>query len=124
MSFDWNKFRELAEELRQRDDEAARRTVISRLYYAIYWRSRLYLEDDGFVLREYEASHRQIWNEYKLKGGTFRAIFLAGTELHKNRIQADYVSEISNLEKTLQDSFKIAEKITFYLEQIEKNRIN
>ncbi len=31
MMFDWNKFGELAEELRQRDDEASLRTAISRI---------------------------------------------------------------------------------------------
>jgi len=33
MSFDWNNFLVLAEELGQRGDEAAKRTAISRAYY-------------------------------------------------------------------------------------------
>ena len=32
MIFDWNDFRVLAEELREREDEAAKRTAIGRLY--------------------------------------------------------------------------------------------
>ena len=42
MSFDWDQFRQLAEELRQRNDEAAQRTAISRIYYAFYWRARVF----------------------------------------------------------------------------------
>jgi hypothetical protein len=34
--FDWNDFKTLAEELKERDDEASKRTAISRIYYATY----------------------------------------------------------------------------------------
>ncbi len=73
--FDWNDFKTLAEELRQREDEAAKRTAIGRTYYATYWRARNYLESEGFLLRIYEGSHTQIWNEFKRKSGhTVKAI--------------------------------------------------
>jgi uncharacterized protein (UPF0332 family) len=65
MSFDWDDFRKLAEELRKREDEAAKRTAISRLYYAIYWRARILLEDEGCVYRRGEQSHQQIWQEFR-----------------------------------------------------------
>ena len=42
MIFDWDKFRELAEDLRQSDEESARRTAISRIYYAVYHRAKIY----------------------------------------------------------------------------------
>ena len=67
--FDWNDFKTLAEELREREDEAAKRTAISRIYYATYWQARNYLESEGFLLRIYEGSHTQIWNEFKRKSG-------------------------------------------------------
>ncbi len=57
MIFDWNDFRKLAEELRQKETEAAKRTAISRLYYALYWRARNLLEDEGFIYRRSEQSH-------------------------------------------------------------------
>ncbi len=120
MIFDWNDFRKLAEELRKREDEAAKRTAISRVYYAIYWKARLYLEDEGFIFRQNDSSHRQIWEEYKNKGLTFRAISISGSELHRNRVQADYFPEIKDLEILLKESFKLAENTFKYLEQIEK----
>ena len=95
--FDWNDFKTLAEELRQRPDEAAQRTAISRIYYAVYWRARNFLESEGFVLRQYEASHVQIWNEYKQKSGqTNKAVGKLGSELHRFRVQADYVADVKD----------------------------
>lgn len=124
MSFDWNKFRELAEELRQRDDEAAQRTAISRIYYAVYWRARNLLQDEGFVFRHYDSSHRQIWEAYNNKGLTYRAISVSGSKLHQSRVQADYFAEIKNVKTLVQESFKLAENISNYLQQIEKKQTN
>ncbi len=119
--FDWNDFKTLAEELRQRNDEAAQRTAISRVYYAVYWRARNFLESEGFVLRQYEASHIQIWNEYKQKAGqTNKAVGKFGSELHRFRVQADYVAEVKDIKKLVNDSFKLAENVLAYLQQIEK----
>ncbi|MCC6328806.1 MAG: hypothetical protein IT174_09850 [Acidobacteria bacterium] len=119
--FDWNEFKTLADELRQNETEAALRTAISRLYYAVYWRSRIFLESEGFVLRQYEASHIQIWNEYKKKTGqTNKAIGKTGSELHRFRVQADYVSEVRDITRLTADSFRLAENVLSYLNQIER----
>lgn len=123
--FDWNDFKALAEELRQSNSEAALRTAISRIYYAVYWRSRIFLESEGFILRQYEASHIQIWNEYKKKAGqTNRAIGKGGSELHRFRIQADYVSEVRDVKKLTNDSFNLAGNILTYLNQLESKTKN
>jgi uncharacterized protein (UPF0332 family) len=124
MIFDWNDFRQLAEELREREDEASRRTAISRVYYAVYWKARILLEDEGFIFRQNDSSHRQIWEEYKNKGRTFRAISISGSELHRNRVQADYFSEVRDMEVLLKESFKLAENAFNYLHQIEKKTQN
>ena len=123
--FDWNDFKTLAEELRKNDSEAALRTAISRIYYAVYWRSRILLESEGFILRQFEASHIQIWNEYKKKAGqTNRAIGKGGSELHRFRIQADYVAEIKDITKITSDSFSLARNILSYLSQLESKTKN
>jgi hypothetical protein len=36
MPFDWNDFLTLAEELAARDDQASKRTAISRAYYSVF----------------------------------------------------------------------------------------
>lgn len=123
--FDWNDFKILAERLRGEKTEAAKRTAISRVYYTIYWRARIFLENEGFLIRQFEGSHIQIWNQYKQKSGqTNKAVGRFGSELHRFRVQADYIAEIGNIEQLTEDSFQLAEKITVYLEQIEKKTKN
>ena len=120
MSFDWDEFRRLADELRERDDEAARRTAVSRIYYAIYWKARNLLEAEGFIFRQFESSHLQVWEEYKLKGRTNRAIGISGKVLRDNRVSADYSAEIEDIEKLVEDSFMLAEKILTYLNKFNQ----
>lgn len=124
MIFDWNDFRKLAEELQEKDDEASKRTAISRLYYALYWRARNLLEDEGFIYRRGEQSHQQIWQEFRHRGRTHRAIGNFGIDLRDNRVEADYFTEIDDITALTDSSFEIAEKITVYLEQIEKKTEN
>lgn len=124
MSFDWGDFRKLAEELREHETEAAKRTAISRLYYSIYWKARNILEDEGFIFRQNDSSHRQIWQEYKNRGRTFQAISISGAKLHLFRVEADYYPEIENINELIEKSFMLAEKLHIYLQQIEKKTEN
>lgn len=119
MIFDWNDFYALAEDLRERETEAARRTAISRVYYAIYWKARNLLEDDGFIFRQNDSSHRQIWQEFKNRGRTFQAISVSGSKLHLYRVEADYYAEIEDFDELVEKSFNLAERLKTYLEQIE-----
>lgn len=120
MNFDWDEFRKLAEQLRQSETEAERRTAISRIYYAVYHRAKTYLEREGFQFRQFESSHRQIWDEFKDKGRTFAAIGNTGDRLRANRVKADYISEIENIDFLVKRSFELAENAFVYLQQIEK----
>jgi len=120
MIFDWDKFRELAEDLRESQTEAARRTAISRVYYAVYPRAKTYLESEGFQFRQFESSHRQIWDEFKDRGRTFTAIGNTGDRLRANRNKADYVAQIEDVDWLVKRSFELAENAFVYLQQIEK----
>lgn len=120
MIFDWDKFRELAEELRQGKTEAMQRTAISRIYYAVYHRAKIFLESEGFQFRQFESSHRQIWDEFKDKGRTFAAIGNTGDRLRTNRVKADYIAEIDNINFLVKRSFELAENAFAYFQQIEK----
>lgn len=120
MIFDWDKFRELAEDLRQSETEVARRTAISRVYYAVYHRAKTYLENEGFQFRQFESSHRQIWDEFKDNGRTFWAIGNTGDRLRANRVKADYIEQIEDVDFLVKRSFELAENAFAYLKQIEK----
>ncbi len=124
MSFDWNEFLALAEELSLRETESAKRTAISRIYYAIYWRARILLEIEGFAYRQDDKSHQQIWQEYKKRGRTHAAIGRFATYLRDNRTQADYIDEIEDILGLTEDSFELAKKIISYLQQIENKTVN
>lgn len=119
MSFDWNEFRQLAEQLKQSKDEASQRTAISRIYYAVYHQAKIYLENEGFIFRQFESSHRQIWDEFKNKGRTFAAIGNTGDRLRANRVKADYIAEIEDIDFLVQRSFELAGNVFAYLQQIE-----
>lgn len=122
--FDWDEFLILAKELGKQTDEASLRTVVSRIYYAVYWKARIKLEEEGFVIRENrgKGSHEQVWDEYNNRNGTTnKAIYRSGDELKRNRIKADYKSEIVITPNLVKDSFRLANNVLTYLNQIQPN---
>ena len=100
--------------------EAAQRTAISRIYYAVYHRAKNYLESEGFQFRHFESSHRQIWDEFKDKGRTYAAIGHAGDRLRANRVKADYMEKIEDVDFLVKRSFELAANVSAYFQQIEK----
>ncbi len=66
MTFEWVNFQRIADELADKDDEAAIRSAISRYYYAVFCSARLYLIEckDKHYLAENKNSnvHRDVRN--------------------------------------------------------------
>lgn len=123
MPFDWNTYKDLAEELRLRDDEASKRSAISRLYYAIYWQARNFLEkEDADFYVSAENSHATVWRKFNNQGHSRRTIFNNGQRLKEYRQMADYESEIERLEDTVEASFILAEKIIGILNSLSGNK--
>lgn len=123
MPFDWNSYKDLAEELRKRDDEAAKRSAISRLYYAVYWQARNLLEkeDIDFYISA-ENSHAAVWRKFNNQGHSRRTIFNNGQRLKEYRQMADYEPEIERLEDTVEASFILAEQIIKTLNTLSGDR--
>lgn len=122
MAFDWADYERLAQQLRH-GDEAAQRTAISRLYYSVYHRALLNLEQtSGFVYSPNKPSHQQVWDAYLKQGGTFRAIGNKGKRLRVNRELADYAAEIKHLEEIVEEAFLLADRILHWLKQIQPPR--
>ena len=87
----------------------------------VFCQARDYLLSEGVILSTMgPSSHKQVWGEFKYRGRTHRSIWLNGDKLHYNRIQADYVNEIKLLDLTVNESFEMAERIVYYLNQIIK----
>ena len=97
--FDWYDYFTLALELRERDDEACKRSAVSRAYYAMFCNARNALEFRGeFDRRESGSHHRDIWNHFGLgPDRERRRIGELGHRLREARRQADYDDEIPNL---------------------------
>ncbi len=90
MSFDWNNFLVLAEELAQRGDEAAKRTAVSRAYYFIFNLAYARAESSGgsFVGGD---RHAQCWRRYMATPDpTCQKLGIAGDRMKVRRISADY----------------------------------
>lgn len=119
MSFDWNTYKDLAELLRLKDDEASQRSAISRLYYSVYWKARnlLETEDPNFYVPP-DNSHSVVWRKFLNKGHTRRTIHTDGNRLKGYRVKADYEPKIEEIEKTVEASFILAEKIITILNSL------
>ena len=120
MPFDWNTYKDLAEELRQRGDEASKRSAVSRLYYSIYWSARIFLEENqGYLYSEYKEPHSQIWHEFIRQGKIFKNIGENGKRLRNKRNSADYDQDIPRLDDDLEISFRWANQIFIDLSKIQ-----
>ena len=117
--FDWDDFKTFAETLKSETNEAAQRTAVSRLYYAVYWRARKNLEAGGFFFSEFDGAHSQVWREYKKRGKTNFAVGKLGDRLRENRVKADYREEVKDFDEIITESFELAEKALDWLDKLQ-----
>lgn len=103
MPFDWNNFLVLAEDLARKDDEASKRSAISRAYYFVFHLAFARAESTAGPFREGEPSHQSCWNRY---ANTYvithdrmcNQIWLVGDRMKRRRVKADYKDEIHRLD--------------------------
>lgn len=90
--FDWSHYYRLANELAGHDDEASRRSAISRAYYYVYHLALARALHNGcqFVLNE--PSHKQLWQNFSdsVDPGCRKLAEIA-KRLKEKRERADYV---------------------------------
>lgn len=72
------------------------------------------------VIRETDSVHSKVWRFYKGKGGTCAAIGRTGFKLLANRVDADYHDEIERLDDLVIESFRYADCVLTYLDQIQR----
>jgi len=84
-------FLELAKKLQNSDDEASRRTSVSRSYYAIFNHVKDFLKNNGIKL-PYAAEAHEKAQQYLSNSGIDEAVDLADDldNLRRNRNDADY----------------------------------
>ena len=114
MAFDWNEFLTLARELAQRPltDEAAKRTSVSRAYYAAF--------HDAFSRAELNRGasprgkeHVWCWQQYVAAGdNTCNDLGVDGDRLKRQRHRADYDAQpIERLDDFVNRAISDAESI-------------
>ncbi len=86
--FEWDDYLRLATRLASEEDEAARRTAISRAYYFVFHLAQQRARDNGC---EKIHRHGELWKCYiDSASEDCKQIGLDGQRLHEKRKNADY----------------------------------
>ena len=98
--FDWGGFLALAEELALRQDEASKRTAISRAYYCVFHHALVLVESESMAIPKTGAAHDAVWDILMKAGGRRRQIGDSGRGLRTMRRIADYEPVLWRLDWT------------------------
>lgn len=117
MAFNWREFLELARELAGQasarySEEAAKRTSVSRAYYAAFCFARNYAAtSQGFKPKWTADDHRLLREHFKKLDGVWDEISDVLNDLRKWRNQCDYHDQVDNLQDLVDNSLKSASNI-------------
>lgn len=115
MSFDWREYLGLARALAGPGgsgypEEAAKRSAVSRAYYAAFCWTRKHAEDSwGFQRTATAEDHKRLRELLRRQGKAPLASHL--NRLREWRNACDYDDEVSNLDQLVQSAIKIAGEI-------------
>ena len=84
----WDRYIDIAKSLHALGTEEAKRSCISRAYYALYNQARTKAAITGF--ENSDSSHSKVWEALNKLGGDARKISNVGAMLKKQRKWADY----------------------------------
>ena len=127
MSFAWEDFKILAEELCIKSNEASHRTAISRFYYACFCYSRQYLieflnkNDFENNYKIHKRVHDYFFNENRLEIHENIANNLRRLRINRNK--SDYDLIFLNISNNLEKSRKNSEKIFKDIDELKKLKV-
>lgn len=116
MNFDWSEFLGLACDLAGRpttgySQEAAKRTSVSRAYYATFCCARNYAGTQlGFDAKRNASDHKGLRHHLRTMGEDWTEIGQALDDLRKWRNQCDYDDAVPNLDKLVAEAISAAER--------------
>lgn len=116
MSFNWNEFLNLACYLAGRtttgySKEAAKRTSVSRAYYATFCRARNHARTQlGFKPMRAARDHKLLRDHFQTLGGSWAEIGEALDDLRKWRNQCDYDDVVPALDRLVPKAISVAER--------------
>lgn len=118
MPFDWTNFLTIADELSQRGDEAAKRSAISRAYYAAFNPAFERAERTAGPFPRNQGSHIWCWTKYQnTNDAGCQQLGLTGSRMKRRRVHADYYSyDIKRIDdvvrRMLQDARNMRQQIS------------
>ncbi len=118
--FDWNEYLVLAEKLSESEEEGAKRSAVSRAYYATFHNAKNYLIRKEFSYTEKHSPHYAVWNAFGLLGREEKKISLKGDRLKQKRHQVDYDNEIQNINVLTRVALQEAKDINELLKKIQQ----
>jgi hypothetical protein len=93
MPFDWNEYLTLAEQLAQVNDEASKRSSVSRAYYSAF-HDALSRAEQKCGPKQGGNSHQWCWDKYMYTlDPACNQIGIDGDRLKAKRVKADYNAE-------------------------------
>lgn len=91
MAFDWNQYLVLANQLAAANDEASKRSAISRAYYCVFNIAFERCESTAGKLPRGETSHKWCWGKYQnTPEMSCRKLGIDGDRMRQRRVRADY----------------------------------
>ena len=115
MSFEWKKYLELARLLASEppngcSEEAAKRSAVSRAYYAVFCHIRNYAKSNwGFQPENTAKDHKSLREFLRKNGETELASSL--NKLREWRNMCDYDNSVTNLDDLVKNALALAHRI-------------
>lgn len=116
--FDWWQFLELAQRLAADGDEAARRSAVSRAYYAAFGAARAWREGIRYFDAPTDGTvHQALWASFG-EGPTDdeREVGMLGDRLRRSRNTADYRGRVEDLGDLTREALENARDVRGLLE--------
>ncbi len=100
MPFDWNEYLVLARKLAAANDEASKRSAISRAYYFVFNLAFERAESTTGGFPGGETTHKWCWDRYEsTPDANCRRLGIEGARMKRLRVKADYkASDIPRLD--------------------------
>jgi uncharacterized protein (UPF0332 family) len=119
---DWFRYHDLAQVWAGNNEDAFKRSAVSRAYYAMFCTARNELRDniDEYHPPECGSEHMYVWNSYREDRhprGT-RQIGVLGNRLRRYRNRADYDDVIVDLSDLVDSAMDDAKELREHLEAL------
>jgi len=122
MSFDWNEYLVLARQLAAANDDASKRSAISRAYYFVFNIAFARAEDTAGRHPGSESFHKWCWDKYrKTPDVNCQQLGIDGDRMKRRRVRVDYKSaDIPRLDDEVRRMLQEAQQFRVSLDALNR----